>query len=241
MKKKTKIILLIVAILLIVCAVVFVFMVKSDSKQEGKLGDELNSLYTSLNKYPLDYEALENQLSTIVTTKDYAKVEKAIKNYSGDFVENMKQLDTILTNNVIINALNIENIKADGPDFNNTQNVLSESKTSLDTLLTYFSDYFTEEFALSYIKDMELDEYYTNLYKQYALGDNVAEMESTRDEILKSLNSVKTLIENEQEGINFLVTNKGKWEVKDDQLVIYSTSLTNQYNDIIAKLQEEAE
>ena len=83
MKKKTKIILLVIAILVIVCIVAIAFMVTSDLKQEEKLGGELDSLYTLLNNYPLDYESLDKQLSTIITTDDYAKVEKAVKDYQG--------------------------------------------------------------------------------------------------------------------------------------------------------------
>ena len=136
------------------------------------------------------------------------------------------------------NAVNIENIKEDGPDFNNTKKKLSESKTSVDTILNNFSEYLTEEAALSYIKDIELDEYYTNLYNKYVLGDNLAEMQSARDEIIKSLNDIKTLIENEEETINFLAQNKENWEVENDQLVFYSEALSNQYNDIISKIKE---
>ena len=236
MKKKTKIILIVIAILVIACIVAIAFMVTSDLKQEEKLDNELSSLYTLLSNYPLDYESLDKQLSTTITTDDYAKVEKAVKEYSGDFVNYMKQLDTLLNDETIVNVLSIENIKEDGPNFTKTKQHLSESKTALDTNLTNFSNYLTEEVALSYIKDIELDEYYTNLYKQYVLGDNLSEMESTRDEIVKNLN-VKALIENEQETINFLVKNKRSWKVENNQLVFYSDSLIKQYNDIVAKIK----
>ena len=237
MKKKTKIILGVIAILVIACIVAIALMVTSDLKQEEKLENELSSLYALLSNYPLDYESLDKQLSTTITTDDYAKVEKAVKDYSGDFVNYMKQFDTLLNDEMIINALNIENIKEDGPDFTKTKKQLSESKASLDTILTNFSNYLTEEVALSYVKDMELDEYYTDLYKQYVLGDNLSEMESARDEIVKSLNDLKALIENEQEAINFLVKNKRSWKVENNQLVFYSDSLIKQYNNIIAKIK----
>ena len=238
MKKKTKIILIVIAIFVIACIAVIAFMVTSDLKQEEKLGKELDSLYALLNNYPLDYDSLDKKISTTITTDDYAKVENAIKNYSRDFVNYMKQFDTLINDETLINAVNVENIKDDGPDFTNTKKKLSESKASLDTILNNFSDYLTEEVALSYIKDIELDEYYTDLYKQYVLGDNLSEMESAKDEIVKSLNDVKALIENEEETINFLVENKGSWEIENDQLVFYSESLTKQYNDIIAKIKE---
>ena len=73
----------------------------------------MNSLYTLLNTYPFDYEALDKKLSTVITTDDYAKVEKAIKDYTGDFIKYMKQFDTLVSDETLANALNIENIKAD--------------------------------------------------------------------------------------------------------------------------------
>ena len=49
MKKKTKIILFVIAILVIVCIVAIAIMLTSDLKQEEKLGEELDSLYALLN------------------------------------------------------------------------------------------------------------------------------------------------------------------------------------------------
>lgn len=238
MKKETKIILSVIAILAVICIVAIALMVVPSLKQEDKLEEELESLYALLNNYPLDYENLDKKISTVVTTGDCGKVEKAVKDYYKDFEEYMKQFDTLINDETLTNAVTIENIKADGPDFVNTKNKLDEDKTSLDTLITNFSNYLTEETALSYIKDNGLDEYYTDLYKKYTLGDSLSEMESARDEIMKNLNDLKTLIENEQETIDFLVKNKGSWEVENDQLLFYSESLSNQYNAIVAKINE---
>ena len=90
---------------------------------------------------------------------------------------------------------------------------------------------------MSYIKDSGLNEYYTDFYKQYILGDSLYEMESSKDEILDSLNTIKLLIEAEEETIDFLAENKESWKVENDQLLFYSESLLNQYNSIISKYQ----
>ncbi len=237
MKKRTKIIFLVIAIFVIIFIVAVAFKVKSDLKQEEELVEELDSLYALLDHYPLDYESLDRKISTTVTTDDYAKVEKAVKEYSKDFVSYMKQFDTLVNDETIKNAVGIDNIKKDGPDFTNTKQKLSESKTSLDAIITDFSNYLTEETAMSYIKDSGLNEYYTDFYKQYILGDSLYEMESSKDEILDSLNTIKLLIEAEEETIDFLAENKESWKVENDQLLFYSESLLNQYNSIISKYQ----
>ena len=242
MKKKTKIILLVVAILVIIGIVAMALMFTAntghDTEQEDALVEELDSVTDLLNDYPIDYENLDKKLTTTVTTGDYAKVEKAIKNYSKDFIDYMRQFEELTKNETLRNAANIENIKADGPDFVNTKKVLSESKTTVDTILANSSNYLTEEVALSYIKDSGLDEYYTDFYKKYVLGDNLDEMKTAKEQIEKSLKDVKTLIEVYEEIINFLAENKESWEVENDQVVFESETLVSQYNALVAKLSE---
>ena len=63
-------------------------------------------------------------------------------------------------------------------------------------------------------------------------------MESARDELLNNLDKIKTLIENEEKGINLLVDNKDSWKVENDQLLFYSNSLIQQYNDIVAEINQ---
>ena len=53
---------------------------------------------------------------------------------------------------------------------------------------------------------------------------------------MKNLNDLKSLIDTEEETIDFLVNNKDNWEVENDQIAFYSDELINQYNDLISKL-----
>lgn len=121
MKKKTKIILGIIAVLVIAVIAIVAFMFVKDLKQEENLNTELASLYELLDKYPLNYEAIDVNLKQTITSGDYAKVERAVKDYSGSFVTCVKQLDELFNNEALINALSTDNIKEDGPDFTKTK------------------------------------------------------------------------------------------------------------------------
>ena len=139
-KSKAKPIIIVVAVVAVAIIAAIVFNVASDLKKEEQLNNEIDSLYTLLNTYPLDYEALDKHLSAVVTTDDYAKVEKAVKDYSADFVDCMKQFDELINDETLTNAISIENIKKDGPDFTETKKKLGESKSSLEKVLTDISD-----------------------------------------------------------------------------------------------------
>lgn len=242
MKKKTKIILGIIAILVIAVIAIVAFMFVKDLKQEENLNTELASLYELLDKYPLNYEAIDVNLKQTITSGDYAKVERAVKDYSGNFVTYVKQLDELFNNQALVNALSTDNIKEDGPDFTKTKQQLDDAKNSLDKIYSDLSSYFTENKVMSYINDKNLDDYYIDLYKKYTFEGSKEDgssfdLEAEGKEIISSLDEFKNLITTEQELVEFLIKNKRSWKVVNNELVFYSSNLTNQYNNLISKLK----
>lgn len=242
MKKKTKIILGIIAILVIAVIAIVAFMFVKDLKQEENLNTELASLYELLDKYPLNYEAIDVNLKQTITSGDYAKVERAVKDYSGNFVTCVKQLDELFNNEALVNALSTDNIKEDGPDFPKTKQQLDDAKNSLDKIYSDLSSYFTEDKVMSYINDKNLDDYYIDLYKKYTFegtkeDGSAFDLEAEGKEIISSLDEFKNLITTEQELVEFLIKNKRSWKVVNNELVFYSSNLTNQYNNLISKLK----
>lgn len=240
MKKKTKITLGVIAILIFAVIAIIAFMFVKDLKQEENLNTELASLYELLDKYPLNYEAIDTNLKQTVTSGDYAKVERAVKDYSGNFVTCVKQLDELFNNEALVNALSTDNIKEDGPDFTKTKQ--DDAKNSLDKIYSDLSSYFTEDKVMSYINDKNLDNYYIDLLKKYTFEGNkedgsTFDLEAEGKEIISSLDEFKNLIATEQELVEFLIKNKRSWKVVDNELVFYSSNLTNQYNNLISKLK----
>lgn len=236
MKKRKKIAILI-AIIVIAIIAIFAVMIINDLKQEEKLTNELNSLYDLIGVFPLQYDQIETKLNQTVTTDSYFQVETSVKSYISDIVSSFKQLDNILDEDSISNVLSASNIKEDGPYFNETKQYLKESMETLDKVSSEISDYFTEEKALSYIKNKQLDDYYLELYKNYTTNSS-SDLEQDREEILGSLTQIKNLFDKQEEIINFLVKNKNSWELEDDTLVFYSESLSEQYDELISELEK---
>ena len=65
----------------------------------------------------IDVDKISKKLKATVTTGDYAKIEKAIKNYMADNLNTMLTISEALNDEVIPNALTAENYQNDGPDF----------------------------------------------------------------------------------------------------------------------------
>ena len=237
MKKSTKIIIAIVIIVLIIVAIIG-FPVIKDLKQEKNLEAELDELLSSMDTYPLKYDELETKLNRTITTGSYKEVENSVKAYIGNFISSIKSLDGLFNSDDIINAVSAENYKTDGPDFVKTKKNLSTASEELDKISEDLIAFFTEEKAMSFIKDKNLDDYYIDLYKKYTVVDNESssEIADTKKELTDSLNDFKKLINQEQEIIDFLVKNKRSWKIENDEIVFYSQTLVDKYNSLINEI-----
>lgn len=92
----------------------------------------------------------------------------------------------------------------------------------------------SEEKMMSYL-DKDVDSYYVDLYKELIGEDGMTEEDIA--EIEGYVNEVLEIISIEQEVIEFLVQNKGNWEVRDGQISFANDELADQYNQLLLKLE----
>ncbi len=230
---KRKILIVLLCIILVALAVIGYF-VFTDMQQESKLRTELFELYELSNAENIDIDEINNRLDRITTKGEYAKVEDAFKSYLRENFNNSIQIAEILNDNRITTLLSVENYKEDGKDFIESKKYITTTKAELENCKTKYKEFFTEEKAMSYINNKELDSYYIDLYKQKLIGDiedgaenNV--VESSIDEVISILNTTEKVL-------NFLSENPNSWEINGENIVFNSESLSAQYDELINSL-----
>lgn len=235
MTKKKKIILGIAALAIIALSAI-TYGVVNDLNQEEKLKKEIDYLdeITSNEKY--DRKEISKVLNRVVTKGEYRKVETAYKNYMTDCFDIIYEMKAIMEDERLVKVLSAENYQKDGPDFVETKNFLAKAKTILSEDLNKLQEYFTEEKAMSYL-DKNIDDYYKDYYKKEVIG----EVDNINDDktIENSINDLVSLITDEEAIINFLINNKGNWEIDNNEIVFYTNSLTDQYNNLLSKITNE--
>ena len=189
MKKK---ILIANLVIIVIAFLVVGYFVISDMMQEDKLKTELAEINELSNAETIDMDAINERLNRIVTTGDYAIVEDAFKTYLRENFDNSLQIAEILNDEKITTLLTAENYKEDGKDFTESKNYITTTREKLEDCKTKYTEFLTEEKAMSYINDKGLDSYYTDLYKQEFVGDiestqNDNTVESSIDEIISIL------------------------------------------------------
>lgn len=235
-KKSKKHIFIIIGVVILLLLVPIIYGVVKDLKQEDTLKKELDTLYEVTNKEPIDRNEVNKILDrTVTTSSDYKKVEIAYKKYTRDCFSILTDIMDVLEDNRLVEVLTAENYQQDGKDFTETKKYLKETKEKLQRVIKNYNEYFTEEKAMSYL-DKNLDSYYQDFYKDEVVGnlDKIKE----DDEVISSINDLITLIDQETDVINFLVTNKDAWTIEDSAISFTTDDLIDAYNNLIGKISD---
>ena len=224
MKKKILIVLLIIIVIALVGVGYFVF---TDMMQEDKLKTELSELNDLVN-------AVNEKLDRRITTGDYEKVEDAYKSYLRDNFDNSIQIANILNDEKITTLLTVENYESDGKDFTESKEYITNTRETLEECKAKYTEFLTEEKAISYINDKGLDSYYTDLYKNEFIGDMSSASQDTT--VRNSIDEVITILNTSEEVLNLLSENQNSWEIDGENISFNNESLSNQYDELVKSL-----
>lgn len=231
MKKK---ILIIIGIIVGAILSLITYFVVSDLKQEDKLRNELIEISNLVNEENIDTDKVYKRLDTLVTKDDYKEVEKSFKSYLKDSFDNSMLMLNLLNDEKITNILTVENYKKDGKNFKETKEYIKNTIKDLEECKNKYYDFLTEEKAMSYINNKNLDSYYIDFYKEEILKD--IEEEKNDKTIEESINDVISLLQSSEKVIDFLVENKNSWSIEGDNISFNSDSLIDKYNKLINEL-----
>ena len=231
MKKK---VLIAVLIIIVIALVVMGYFVFSDMMQEDKLKTELSEIYQLTSAETIDMDAINERLNRTITKGDYAVVEEAFKTYLKDNFDNSIEIANILNDEKITSLLTVENYKEDGKDFTESKNYITTTRTTLENCKEKYTEFLTEEKAMSYINDKGLDSYYTDLYKEEFVGD----METSESDgiVESSIDEVISILNTSEEILNLLSENQDSWEIDGEIIVFSSESLSDEYNELVDAL-----
>ena len=231
MKKKILIVLLIIIVIALVGVGYFVF---TDMMQEDKLKTELSELNDLVNAENINMDAVNEKLNRRITTGDYEKVEDAYKSYLRDNFDNSIQIANILNDEKITTLLTVENYESDGKDFTESKEYITNTRETLEECKAKYTEFLTEEKAMSYINDKGLDSYYTDLYKNEFIGDMSSASQDTT--VRNSIDEVITILNTSEEVLNLLSENQNSWEIDGENISFNSESLSNQYDELVKSL-----
>lgn len=233
MKKRTKI-LSVVGIIVLIMIAGILYLVALDEKQNELLTEELAQINSYAQSENINNEELQAILNRTVTTGDYAKIEVACKQYLTDLLDRQEKIKQILEDEELTKILSAENYQADGPEFVNTKQYITTTKTNLNQYMGELIQLLSKEKMVSYIEKQNIDASDIEIYEQ-DLAEQINE-EELKDELQSSVGEITKILDIAEKVIDFLVENKQNWKVEGENIIFENVTLSDQYNTLIAEL-----
>lgn len=232
MKKK-----LVVGITIIVCLlfslfIMGIFLVNQDEKSLKQLKNEIYSIDNIIENEGIFSNNIDKKLKNNVTSGDFVVVEKAVKNYFKDFVDETRKLINVYSDESVENLFTIDNFKEDGEDFVETLVTLRTLENKVDTINETLEKLFNEDKIMTYIDSA--DSYYKDYYKELMIDSDTydilkKDISEARDIYVSLINDMKNIFK-------FLSKNKDKWNIEDDTIVFENDEYLDKYNELIEKI-----
>lgn len=216
-----------------IIVVVFIFLILFlvskilSNNQERLLNKAVNEL------------ASKNVVSTnfndekINTTGEYKIVAETIKEFLVKYSAQMKEVQNDLQQQqaIVSTLLNESNYTNDAPNFENSLKTLSDAKIKFDTDIENIKLLTSEESIMKLIENKKLSSEYVELYKKYFFSESTLKEMIAKDSsiLLNTKNTVDNTYDVMTNIFTFLVTNQGKWEVSNGNVVFGDFSLMAQF------------
>lgn len=234
MENKRVVIAIIVIIILIVGIISGAYFFSGFSNKQTKLlTDETNKiLQADITTENIDLD--------VKSSKNYAVVEKAIKEYVSElkniYVE-MDELNSGINPNNIFTADNIED-----KDLNEIDDIINEYKEKSQDSVTKLESLLTEEKIAENINKRNIStrkDYYIELYNTIMTSDNMKKQYNTLEEKIKDekskLSEKLKQIDNISE---FLKKNSDSWTIKDGKIQFTNLNRMTEYYGLLNKLTD---
>ena len=169
----------------------------------------------------------------INTTGEYKIVAETIKEFLVKYSAQMKEVQNDLQQQqaIVSTLLNESNYTNDAPNFENSLKTLSDAKIKFDTDIENIKLLTSEESIMKLIENKKLSSEYVELYKKYFFSESTLKEMIAKDSsiLLNTKNTVDNTYDVMANIFTFLVTNQGKWEVSNGNVVFGDFSLMAQF------------
>ena len=229
--KKTIIGIVVVVILIITLVGISYFYYKFNTEQVKKLTEESNKLL----QIDIATEQIDEEIKT---KKDFATVEKSMKEYLLKMQNIYKEIDDLDTNinpdNIFV-AQNVENKEIEKVDA-----IIKEYEEKAKDLFENYKEIENEENIKKYIEEKDFSknrDYYIELYNSVMLNESMKEeytlleskIEKKKDDILSKLTQMGEIEE-------FLEENEKYWKINDGKIQFTNVSIMTQYYELLSDL-----
>lgn len=223
-----KLIFAIIVVLGLIIGIIFGFLYMQDnSKQASVLQQEISSL--------LEKDFINSEIDmTIKSKRNYAKVEKAVKDYLSDVKSLYTQAQKFCDDSEISNIISAENIEADDKELSVLSQKIEEYKNGFEELKNSSKGITNELIIIEKIEATGVKQNYVDVYKDIMDNESMkSKLENAQSQIEKELEKTEKQVDGLDKIVRFLKSNSKYWEINDGKLQFTNVNKLTEYYQLL--------
>jgi len=221
---------------IVVCGILASIAPAGRKKDEKVFRAAMEEYRAVINADTSDCTLLGELATEISSSGDYARVEKAAKDYLRDVFVPFWQASKISGGELYQSGLSKIILESDQPEFKNTHATISEMSALLRIIQKNADTLFSREAAFTYLGD-DLNDYYMELFDEQV--EEIYSNQQMRQDFTEYVQAISKMNAHYTEILNFLAANPGKWYFEGETIVFKTVALTNQYNQILERIADD--
>ena len=204
--------------------------------QENVYVAAMEEFREAINADKTDIDKITELANQVKSDGYYAYIEQAAKCYIYDtFVPYFSAIE-LQENGLFKDGVTATLIEAERPDFGNSLTSIAKMKEYANLISKAANTIFSREDALDYLES-GLSDYYIALFDEQV--EEIYNNPELKQNYLNYAAAMQQKSDAYVEVINFLKANKNYWHIQNDTISFKTTALTNQYNQLLAKIGQK--
>ena len=221
---------------LIICFVVMIVVsIISTNTQEATYVAAMTQYRDAFITDEVDFSVINELAEKTYSDGKYGLVEKASKDYIYDIFMPYFMAQATEEEAIFKNGVTKELIEEEQPDFKKSLETITEMREYLAVIKEAANTLFSREEAFKYLAGY-IGDYYEELFEEQVA--ELYEDQEMKQDYLNYVASMQKKCDAYAEVINFLKSNNGSWHLDGDVVVFKTTWLTNQYNQLLEKINQ---
>ena len=226
-RRSNKVMLFTCGLALIAAAVIGILI--NNATSGSRFENEIVAVNDAFSKG--DEKKINEVLNRTVSSGNYAKVEKSLKQYVGDLVKNVNDIKDAADNDVVYSSLEASYLEKNRDRLNDVAEELKGISKNVESIVEDYKKLYDEEGVKSYIEGQNLNDEYSSLFAQNAkLFYDDEDLRNNYDSTLKVLNSS---INTEIKALEYLSKHKSDWKIENEKLVFMSGKTNDEFQSIL--------
>lgn len=166
---------------------------------------------------------------TIYSPGEYGVVESTMKDYVNTYIENVRKLTSVDSDETLLAMLGSANLQKDGPQFSSSRAYIKAKRSEIEDLKTTLMEMGTAQNVLNAFYAQDENFFFDWIYKRTMFNTLTLDFFYDASAIKAAADDLNSMLDKKEAVLNFLSDNSSGWQFGNNMIEFTDEKLLEKY------------